>query len=95
MSIGAVLAGTAIILVVMAYLAQPFRPARAEADWDQTIETWVAQARAEGERSEGTGERRSRGAEGAVNFCSKCGRSVGPSDRFCPGCGTNLQGGAE
>lgn len=95
MSIGAILVGAAIILVVAAYLAQPFRPARADADPDKLIEAWVAQARAGGQRNGGTGEQRSRGAEGPVNFCSQCGRSVGPNDHFCPGCGTNLQGGAE
>ena len=94
MSIGAVLVGAAMILVLMAYLAQPFRPARAEADWDRAIETWVAQARAGGWKGEEV-KRPSKETKEPVNFCSQCGRSVGPGDRFCPGCGTNLQGGAE
>ncbi|MBU0704047.1 MAG: zinc-ribbon domain-containing protein [Chloroflexi bacterium] len=87
--------GAAIILVLMAYLAQPFRPSRAEVDWDQTIETWVAQTRAGGWRDGEVKRQRSKETDEHVNFCSQCGRSIGPSDHFCPGCGTNLQGGAE
>jgi len=96
MSIGAILVGTACVLVVGAYLARPFR--RAEIDPDRAIEAWVAQARAESAGEQGSKEareRRSKGAEEAVNFCSKCGRRVGPDDHFCPGCGAKLPRGTK
>ncbi|RLC77020.1 MAG: hypothetical protein DRJ03_11025 [Chloroflexi bacterium] len=96
MSIGAILVGVACALVVGAYLARPFR--RTEIDPDRAIEAWVAQARAEkaGKReSRETGAQRSRRAEETVNFCSKCGRSVGPDDHFCPGCGAKLPRGTK
>ncbi len=86
MSIGSVLVGIALTLSVVAYLARPFRASHAEADWDRAIEAWVAQVRAEGEVES---------ADGGMNYCSQCGRRVGPDDRFCAGCGTRLQGGAE
>ena len=85
MSIGTILVGIAIALIVGAYLARPFRTA--SVDPERAIEAWVAEARAGGQVS--------RGAEEAVNFCSKCGRSVGPGDHFCPDCGTRLQRGAK
>jgi uncharacterized paraquat-inducible protein A len=82
MSIGSILVGIAFALVLGAYLARPFRTARAGAGLDRAIEAWVAQARAEGQRS---------GVEEPVSFCSQCGRRVGPDDRFCARCGTPLQ----
>ncbi len=86
MSIGAILVGIAGLLVVGAYLARPFYTT--ELDLERAIEAWVAQARAEG-----TGEQRGTGAGEPVNFCSRCGRSVGPDDHFCPGCGAQLPRG--
>ena len=85
MGIGSVLVGIACALIVGAYLARPFR--RPEADRDQVIEAWVARVRESG----GAERRRSGGVEEAVNFCSQCGRRIGPDDRFCSGCGTRLQ----
>jgi hypothetical protein len=96
-NIGSVLVGGALILVVVAYLARPFRIARVEDDLDQVIETWVAQARVGELETEGLG-----GAEGVVTalsvekedriaYCHQCGRSVGPEDRFCARCGTLLR----
>ncbi len=82
MSTGSVLAGIAVALVVGAYLARPFRTA--EVDLDRAIEVWVAQVRAERETE-----------SVMVNYCPQCGRRLGPNDRFCAGCGTRLQGGAE
>lgn len=82
MSIGSVLVGIALVLIVAAYLARPFR--RVEADPDRAIEVWVAQVRAERETE-----------SVMVNYCPQCGRRLGPNDRFCAGCGTRLQGGAE
>ena len=85
MSVGSVLVGIALTLVVGVYLARPFRVVitSENTNLDQDIEAWVAQVRAEGQ---GGG-----GVEMPVNFCSRCGRRVGPDDRFCPGCGTRLQ----
>ena len=30
------------------------------------------------------------GAPGSATFCTQCGKSAGPDDRFCAGCGTGL-----
>lgn len=88
MSIGSVLVGIALALVVGAYLARPFRT-RARDDLDRQIETWVARVRAEVEGGRGAEEQRGETA----NYCPQCGRRVGPDDRFCAGCGTWLQEG--
>lgn len=89
MSIGSILVGIALTLVTGAYLARPFRTATV--DLDRAIETWVAEVRAERQRSGGTKEQKSEEAEEKVNYCSQCGRRVGPGDRFCAGCGTPLR----
>jgi hypothetical protein len=92
MSIGSVLVGVAIALIVGAYLARPFRVVNANVDeganLDRDIEAWVAQA-----RSRGTGISSAEADSEPVNFCFECGRRVGPDDRFCAGCGTRLRGG--
>ena len=91
MSIGSILIGVACALVVVAYLARPFRSAAV--GLDRVIETWVAEVRVEVQGGREAGEQRSRGAEEEVNYCPQCGRRVGPGDRFCAGCGTRLQKG--
>ncbi len=88
MGIGSILVGVAVVLVVGAYLARPFRTT--EVDLDQTIDAWVAQVSAEGAAARLT----DRGPD-PVNFCPQCGRRVGPDDRFCARCGTPLQAGTE
>jgi hypothetical protein len=90
MGIGSILAGIALLLVVAAYLARPFRVARAGAGLDRTIEAWVAQVEAEGQGDGGVEEQGSKGAERQVSFCSQCGRHVSPDDRFCAQCGAPL-----
>lgn len=87
MSLGAILVGVALAILTGAYLARPFRPAGAEGEFDHAIEVWVARMRDEPEWEE------PQHVEEAVNYCSQCGRRVGPQDRFCPGCGHPLQGG--
>jgi hypothetical protein len=87
MSLGSVLVVLAVLLVVVAYLARPFRIARRDAGLDRVIEAWVARVRAEGRRE---GERPAREP---VNYCPQCGHHVGPDDRFCAGCGARLPGG--
>jgi hypothetical protein len=79
-SVGSVLVGVGIALVVAAYLARPFRVRRSGVDLDRVIETWVAQARATGDQA---------------RYCSRCGRRAGRDDRFCAGCGAGLDGAAE
>ncbi len=97
MSIGAILAGAALALLVGAYLARPFR--RVQIEPDRAIERWVAQVRrregrtAAGQGGKETGEQGGGRAGGPVNFCPQCGRRVGPEDRFCAGCGTPLREG--
>lgn len=90
MSIGSVLVGATVALVVAAYLARPFRATKVSTDVDRTIEAWVAHVRTEGVSNSLV--EMEKDAE-PVNFCSQCGRRVGPNDRFCPGCGTRLQEG--
>jgi hypothetical protein len=46
MGLGSVLVGIAVLIVVGAYVALPFR--RAEGDPDRVVETWVRQVRAGG-----------------------------------------------
>jgi hypothetical protein len=87
MSLGSVLVAVAVGLVVAALLARPFRVRGEDVDWERTIEAWVAQVRAEGERGAGATEK------ALVNHCPQCGRRVGPGDRFCAGCGAQLSGG--
>lgn len=95
MSIGSVLIGVAVLAVVAAYLARPFR-ASAAAGPDRSIEAWVAQVREEERRSRSGEEKKSARPveEGrddqAVNYCPQCGRRVAPDDRFCSGCGRPL-----
>ncbi len=93
MSIGSILVGIAFALIVGAYLARPFRTATI--DLDRAIEVWVAKAREEGQRGSRVEEQKSERIEGKVNYCPQCGRSVGPDDRFCAGCGTPLREAAE
>lgn len=87
MEIGTVLVGVALTAILAAYLARPFRVVSMESN--QTIETWVARVREE-RRSGGIGEQGHKGAE-EIKFCPQCGRQVGPDDRFCAGCGTQLR----
>jgi len=92
-SVGAILIGIALALVVGAYLARPFRPATM--DLDRAIEAWVAEARAKERGSEGARERENEETKGTINYCPKCGRRVGPDDHFCAGCGAPLREGLE
>lgn len=99
MSIGSILVGVAVALLVAAYLARPFRPTRPGSDFDRTIEAWVARARSEvPAEPELEPERPPVAPQGEpaaepVNFCPQCGRRVAPDDRFCAGCGRQLPGG--
>ena len=90
MSIGSILVGIALTLIVAAYVARPFRSARAVTDWDRTIEGWVAQARTTSQGKEAK-EPKDRKVEEPVNFCAKCGRRVDPDHQFCPGCGAQIK----
>ena len=92
MGIGSVLVGIGVALIVGAYLARPFRKVSAPADIDRAIDGWVAQVDP-GRAASPTGASE-RGGE-PVNFCHQCGRRVGPDDRFCSGCGTQLSGDRE
>jgi len=99
MSIGAILVGIGALLVVVSYVARPFRSAASSGDMDRVVEAWVARARG-GEKNNGRTETRgehpgSADAEAApINFCPQCGRRVAADDRFCSGCGDRLRGGS-
>jgi hypothetical protein len=92
-SVGSFLVGGALVLIVVAYLARPFRSVRVGAAPDQAIEAWVAQVRAEGRAGEGARKPDERETE-HIAYCPQCGRRTQPGDRFCAGCGTQLRGGA-
>jgi hypothetical protein len=103
MSVGSILIGVSVALLVAAYLARPFRPVRAGGDFDRMIEIWVARARSDIPPEPALAPERSPAAQPSapqpetaaepVNFCPQCGRRVGPDDRFCAGCGRRLPGG--
>jgi hypothetical protein len=108
MSIGSILVGVAVLAVVVAYLARPFRPA-ADAGIDRTIEAWVTQVQAargraalpdltedvqQGRVGESAGPAEAETDTRAVNYCPQCGQRVDEHDRFCSGCGTQLRGSA-
>jgi len=80
MSVGSILVGIALSLLVSTYLLRPFRAARMGTNLNQAIEVWVEQMRAGYTAEE----------EDAVRFCPRCGRRAGPEDRFCAGCGKPL-----
>jgi len=95
MDLGTLLVGIALLVVVIGFIARPFRTAARELDPGKTIEFWVGRARdaeeagalaAEGPVSPDLGE--------SVNYCRECGRCVAADDQFCSGCGTRLHGGA-
>jgi len=99
MSIGAILVGIGALLVVVAYVARPFRAATTGGDLDRAIEGWVERVRREeagGKRAESRREYEGdvAGECAVINFCPQCGRQVAPDDRFCSGCGMRLGGGA-
>jgi len=83
MGVGSILVGIALALVVGAYLARPFRSARAGLELDRTIEAWVAQVRGGG------------GVEEAAGYCPPCGTRRRPGEVFCARCGRRLPGGGE
>jgi membrane protease subunit (stomatin/prohibitin family) len=100
MTLGAVLIGIAVALVVVAYLARPFREERQSAG--AQIEAWVAEARRASEEAPSSPAEPSAPtveaaqpspstASDEVNFCPQCGRKVAPDHRFCPGCGYSLR----
>jgi hypothetical protein len=94
MSIGSILVGVAVLAVVAAYLAQPFRSGATVSD--RAIEAWVAEVQrsegAPGDHVKGSGRSDDLPSGGAgINYCSQCGRRVRDDDRFCSGCGTKLR----
>ncbi len=98
MSIGSVLIGIGLTLVVAAYLARPFRAAGG--NQKRGIEAWVAQVRAEGASPRHTAPPAGAGADAdadadadEVNFCPQCGRRASPDDYFCAKCGHRLRAG--
>jgi hypothetical protein len=86
MDVGSALIGVAVVLVVAAYLARPFRSTWVSRDLDRVIEGWVAQVRAEGTLP---------GEDGAPGACPRCGHPVAPDDRYCAACGAPLPGSVE
>lgn len=90
MEIGAILVGIALTAVVVAYLARPFRVVNMRSD--QAIEAWVSRVRAkQGGRVVEEQRIKQGGRDEEINFCPQCGRRAGPDDRFCAGCGNQLQ----
>ena len=110
MSLGTVLVSLAILSVVAAYIARPFR--RVAINVEATIEAWVSQARAARSSASDAGfevaatplvklSKPEPGDAGLpdvdepMQFCPHCGRRVEPDHMFCPRCGKPLvKGGA-
>jgi hypothetical protein len=94
MSIGTVLVGIALLIVLVAYVARPFRTATEGVDPETAIEFWVAQIREEQNAAQDTGQSTGPGLHAdRINYCPACGRRVSSNDRYCSGCGTRLRGG--
>jgi len=77
---GSLLAGAALAIVTVAYVARPFRAARRE-DLGRSIERWVAEVDLP-QPVEGHDDR----------YCRQCGQALPPDSRFCPNCGTPVKG---
>ena len=93
MGIGSLLVGVALALVTGVFLARPFRK-EDPGNLEQTIEGWVAQARAHSSPAAPSAalgldvDDRDIAATGA--YCPQCGSRVGPDARFCSHCGARL-----
>lgn len=100
MGLGSILVGIAVFVIVVAYVAWPFR--RTERDWDRAIENWVENLTPAASESssialgtEPTPAPQPQPAPSPAepyNFCPQCGRRIEPDHRFCPGCGSPLPG---
>lgn len=94
MSLGSLMVGVAVLAVVVAYVARPFRTSGGRG-MDQRIEAWVARVQA-GLRtpSDEAPVMVSPAAPSApsriVNFCPQCGQRAKEGDRFCSACGVRL-----
>jgi hypothetical protein len=94
MSIGALFVGVALAVVVVAYVARPFRMATKEVDPQKAIESWVARIREEQEANVEAIEPAGKDLHpDRIKYCPACGRQVGADDQFCSGCGVRLRGG--
>lgn len=106
MSAGAVLAGVGVLMVLVAYVARPFRETARDETLDRLVEAWVAQVEEEqgvlqqsagtdqGARAGGHQKRSGSPTDGGVKTCSHCGRRVSEDDRYCSGCGYRLPRGS-
>ena len=95
MDAGTLLVGIALLVVVVAYVARPFRPAARALDPAKAIEFWVAQVREGEETGQAPTEAPvSPDQERSINYCRECGHRVSIDDKFCSQCGTRLRGGA-
>lgn len=90
MSLGAILVGIAVTMIVIAYAARPFR--RTTTDHDAVIESWVAQLTPPTHTPTPPPPHSPTPPlpHSQTNFCPQCGRRVQPDHRFCPGCGYRL-----
>ncbi len=105
MSFGAVLAGVGVLIVLVAYVARPFRKTAEDRTLDRAIEAWIAQMEdKQGVLQHSVGTDGGAGArddqrgggptdDGVINNCSQCGRRVSQDDRYCSGCGNRLRRG--
>jgi hypothetical protein len=94
MSLGTVLFGVSLLMVVVAYVTRPFRAATDAMDPHRAIEFWVAQIREGQEPGMEAGKPAGPDLDAqGTNYCPDCGRRVAAGDRFCSGCGKRLGGG--
>ena len=95
MDAGTLLVGIALFVVVVAYVARPFRVAARAPDPAKAIESWVARVRDAEETGPVPLEAPVSPDQGRlVNYCPECGHRVATDDKFCSQCGTRLRGGA-
>ncbi|MDF1514543.1 MAG: zinc-ribbon domain-containing protein [Anaerolineae bacterium] len=103
MSMGTLLVGIGVGLLVAAFVGRPFR--HTSIDNNRIVEEWVAWTRTKTESLDEEAVQINpvemsvalnspaeiQMAE-PVNFCPQCGRRVEVDHKFCPGCGTPLTG---
>ena len=99
MGLGTYLIGTAIFILLVAYIGKPLQR-KSVAD-EETIEKWLSslkQSKQDIVTDQTTSDVltldvRQLEDDDSVNFCPHCGRKVEEDHRFCPGCGKPLSKG--
>jgi len=86
MSLGTILIGIAILLMLVAYITQPFHEIGTRQE--DTIEVWVKQMREEGQNTTHPTP-----SSDIKVTCPNCGEPIQKGHHFCPQCGAPLSEG--